>query len=92
MTVSSVDTAELTRAFDVAPPAADHPVIAPPAGAAVLAPPAPPTEAPPTPACRAELRTERRAARRQRRLLASAGLVVLAGALGGTVAVLDVLH
>ena len=41
---------------------------------------------------RAEIRAERQHARRQRRLYAALGLSVLAGTLGATVIVLDVLH
>jgi hypothetical protein len=42
--------------------------------------------------CRADLRAERRQARRRRRIHAAAGLAVLVCTLGATVAVLDVLH
>jgi len=42
--------------------------------------------------CRADLRAERRLARRYRRLYAGLGLAVLLGTLGATVVVLDVLH
>ena len=42
--------------------------------------------------CRADIRAERRLARRRRRRHAAMGFAVLLGTLGATVAVLDVLH
>jgi hypothetical protein len=59
---------------------------------AVVAPAVPPIAACPSPPGRAALRAERLAARRERRLYACLGLGALAGMLGATILVLDVLH
>jgi hypothetical protein len=59
---------------------------------AVVAPAVPPIAACPSPPGRAALRAERQAARRERRLYACLGLGALAGMLGATILVLDVLH
>jgi hypothetical protein len=68
-------------------------VAAPPVAAAVvLVPAVPPIAACPSPPGRAALRAERLAARRERRLYACLGLGALAGMLGATIFVLDVLH
>jgi hypothetical protein len=85
MTVSSVDTAELPR---VRSWVAAAPVLDPPAPGQALSVPAPSVST----SGRAELRAERRYARRQRRLYALLGLSVLATMLAATVTVLDVIR
>ncbi len=78
----------LAAPFVAAPPVAAPPV----AAAVVLVPAVPPIAACPSPPGRAALRAERLAARRERRLYACLGLGALAGMLGATIFVLDVLH
>jgi hypothetical protein len=70
-------------------PALVAPAVAEPV---VLAPAVPPIAACPSPPGRAALRAERLAARRERRLYACLGLGAMAGMLGATIFVLDVLH
>ena len=103
MTASSADTAEHplvapARLVVTRPPvrsAADRPALV------IVTPPAPvetPPAASPTtaevagPRLRCQVVAERRQARRHQHLLALAGLGVLAGALGATIAIVDVLH
>jgi hypothetical protein len=89
---SSVDTAELPRTRRVAhgPTAPLTPAAVAPA-AGTSAGPAHPAEAT-APLARGELRAERRAARRARRLWATAGLGAMAAAFGATIVVLDVVR
>ncbi|MHB1584848.1 MAG: hypothetical protein ACYCU7_01385 [Acidimicrobiales bacterium] len=89
MTTSSAPTAELPVIGPlVEVPAHPAPPAPPALGEAVLTVP----DAAETVPCRADLRAERRLARRYRRIHAAAGLAVLLCTLGATVAVLDVLH
>lgn len=96
MTMSSAPTAELPVIGSlVGIPAPEAP-----AGPLPLVEPAGPAFAPggdeslaPAPGpCRADIRAERRMARRYRRRHAILGFAVVLGTLGATVAVLDVLH
>ena len=79
----------LNPAPALATPAVLAPAVVAPA---VLAPTVPPIAACPSPPGRAALRAERLAARRERRLYACLGVGALAGMLGATIFVLDVLH
>jgi hypothetical protein len=94
MTASSVDTAELPL-YNPPRAVAVSPLRTPPVPSPEPARPNPlrlvPGEAT-TVNVRAELRAERQQLRRQQRRWALFGLSVMAGTLGATVAVLDVIH
>jgi hypothetical protein len=99
MTVSSTDTAELPRVrtsrTPVVAPTVPMPAPAAPPPAAAAAPATVPAagvvDLAPCPD-RLAIRAERLALRRQRRLWSLFGLSVLAAALGGTVAMLGIVH
>ncbi len=91
---SSVDTAELPRVRPVAVGPLPAPAVTTPLRPAAPAPPVAAVQSvePEVVMGRFELRAERRAARRLRRRYAALGIVVLAGSLAVTVAVLDVIR
>jgi hypothetical protein len=103
MTVSSADTAELPLVAPAPPPVTPLPVprsVERPAMVIVSPPEAPPARpdagSVTAPAAatrqRCQVLAERRQVRRHQRLMALAGLSVLVGALGATIAIVDVLH
>jgi hypothetical protein len=106
MTASSADTAEhplvaparLVVSSPPARPAVDRPalvIVSPPARAEISSTPSvisPPPAEPVGPRQRCQVVAERRLVRRHQHRLALAGLGVLAGALGATIAIVDVLH